>query len=339
MRLSLMMILTATLLVGCVSHHTPTASAQTEEVAVGAVAGLPEQPVASASSAFWEAWGDGRAELSSYRVTEPRYGENRTAELVLIYVTEPMHRQTWIKDDNAQGTDRVNVLKLNYSLKFLTGIYPYSVMGSVFAPVDDWGRARFSPVKLGLSVQEWCGMYTHLVWPGTDRFRETRLSYFADEGEQTGEVDLGGGALYEDALLIQLRELEGPFAGGGEWEGLVVPTMLSRRYVHTPLQPFRARITRSTVTEAGQPLTRFDLTYEGNTDRSGTAYVRSFYVEQAAPRRIVRWTTTWGEEATLVQTERLPYWQLNGEGDERYRAPLGLDTDGYVVGSSAPNGQ
>jgi hypothetical protein len=105
------------------------------------------------------------------------------------------------------------------------------------------------------------------------------------------------------------------------------------------LQPFRARITRSTVTEAGQPLTRFDLTYEGNTDRSGTAYVRSFYVEQAAPRRIVRWTTTWGEEATLVQTERLPYWQLNGEGDERYRAPLGLDTDGYVVGSSAPNGQ
>jgi hypothetical protein len=54
-------------------------------------------PHAKASAAFRATWFDGTAELSGYRVTVPRYGELRTGELVLTYVTEPMNRSIHIR--------------------------------------------------------------------------------------------------------------------------------------------------------------------------------------------------------------------------------------------------
>jgi len=65
-----------------------------------------------------------------------------------------MDGRTWVKDD--KGTvDRSHkraVLKLNRVQTFRTGIYPYRVMTSVFAPVNGGdagpGRERFSPTKI-----------------------------------------------------------------------------------------------------------------------------------------------------------------------------------------------
>ena len=37
---------------------------------------------------FWAHWGDGRAEVNGYALTQPRYGEDRRGEAVLIFVTE-----------------------------------------------------------------------------------------------------------------------------------------------------------------------------------------------------------------------------------------------------------
>ncbi|MFU8805323.1 MAG: septum formation inhibitor Maf, partial [Bradymonadaceae bacterium] len=125
-----------------------------ENRGVGQFAELDAERQGSASSPFWDHWGDGKAELTSYKGRIARYGELREATAVLIYVTEPTHRESWIKDDDAQGVDRVDVLKLNHTISFSTGIYPYSVMTSTFSPVDDWGRERFFPAKINLSVQE-----------------------------------------------------------------------------------------------------------------------------------------------------------------------------------------
>jgi len=201
--------------------------------------GVEGEPRRGASSAFWEHWGDGRAELSSYRMRTVHYGEPREGELVLIYVTEPHDRRTWIKDDDASERHRVEVLKLNASQKFLTGIYPYSVMTSVFSPVADWGGARFRPTKITMSSQEWCGNYHQQVWPGRGEVRSLNLSYFAGEGEQISEKETPEGALYEDALLIQLRELDGPFAEGGDWEGWLVPSLWDQRRGHGALEWLR----------------------------------------------------------------------------------------------------
>ena len=276
-------------------------------------------PRATASEAFWRTWGDGNAELSAYRAVQPRYGAPREAEVVLIYVTEPHDRRTWIKDDDVRGDDHVNVLKLNVAETFQTGVYPYSVLTSVFAPVDAFGPERFTPAKITMSAQEWCGHVYHAVWPGRSGFRSALHSYFAQEGETDETVPADDGALYEDALLVQLRELDGPFAEGGAWAGPLVPSLWGRRTAHTPLRPVDARITRADTVRAGVPVTRFTLTTP--------TFTRTYDVERAAPRRVLAWADTDGNRAELVRTARLPYWQLNRPGDERLRVDAGRPSD------------
>jgi hypothetical protein len=302
------------------------ATAATPERPTHPRAALPARPQSRASAAFWQHWGDGRAELSGYRATVMRYGEPREAEIVLVYVTEPLDRDTLIKDD-AAGTRSVPALKLNYSERFQTGIYPYSLLTSVFAPVDGYLPTRFAPVKITLTAQEWCGHVFHGVWPDALGYESQLLSYFASEGERTEHVDAPSDVLYEDALFIQLRELDGPFAGGGEWRGQLVPRLWSTRRAHAPLRPVTARITRA---QHEPDVDRFTLVYDGVT--------RTFDVEQRDARRILAWTSSDGERATLLRTERLPYWQLNAPGDERHRESLGLPrTPGAAPDAPAPS--
>lgn len=285
---------------------------------IGSLTGLPASPRQTASPEFWDHWGDGRAELSGYRVTLDRYGEARDAELSLIYVTEPHDRRTWVKDDGAEAPDRVEVLKLIRSMHFFTGIYPYNVMASAFSPVDAWTDERFQPVRLNLDVQEWCGSVTHRVLPGAGRLRSIRLSYFADEGETRRETWVPEDTLYEDALLIQLRELDGPFHDGEAWEGFLVRELWSLRTGHRSIAPVPARIDRDDATRDGEPVTRFRL-------ETGD-YWRTYDVETAPPRRVLAWETSTGERAEILGTERLAYWTLNARGDEQHRGTLGLET-------------
>lgn len=87
---------------------------------------------------FTDYWYSGKAELSSYELKQSRYGEIRTGEVVLVFVTEPFSLKKQVKLDNPTkaGKDNVSVLKLNQVRKFKTGIYDYSIMTSTFTPVD-----------------------------------------------------------------------------------------------------------------------------------------------------------------------------------------------------------
>lgn len=308
-------------LAGC-ARRPPSAMQPATDPPTARLPPWPARPRAAAGEAFTRAWSDGRAELSGYRARVSRYGELREAELVLIYVTEPMDRRTWIKDDDAPPDRRVGVMKLNASLKFLTGVYPYSVLTSVFAPVDRYRAEAFAPAKITLSAQEWCGHVFHGVWPGDDRATELLLSYFAQEGERRRDVAVPAGALYEDALLIQLRELDGPFAGGGDWRGWIVPSLWSIRRAHQPLAAVEATITRSRGARDGVAVHRFVLRYGEVT--------RTLDVEAAGARRVLAWQGSDGEDVRLVRTARLPYWQLHGNGDEAQRALFGVGAGGAV---------
>ena len=278
----------------------------------------PAKPEVTASPAFWTAWGDGKAELSGYAVTTSRYGAPREGRAVLIYVTEPMDRRNWIKDDSGDvpREERVNVLKLNHVLKFQTGIYPYSVMTSVFAPVDGLSAERFAPAKIAMSAQEWCGHVYQKVIARPEAFASELRSYFHAEGDRDTTVKISPGTLYEDALLIQLRELDGPFAGGKDWAGSIVPSLWAQRKRHAALEAVAATIRREDATRDGAPVTRFTLAYG--------SVATTYDVEKAVPRRVLGWKTTEGDETRLLKTARLPYWQLNGQGDEKYLRELGM---------------
>ncbi|MEX1256373.1 MAG: hypothetical protein WEG36_02035 [Gemmatimonadota bacterium] len=299
---------------GCAPDWTPLEGALLGDL--DGFSGLPGSPRAGASDDFWAHWGDGQAELSGYSVTVSRYGAPREGVTSLIYVTEPHDRRTWVKDDRAESPNRVEVMKLIRSTHFLTGIYPYSVMASTFVPVEAWGDIRFQPVRINLDVQEWCGSVSHRIWPGPGRLRSLRLSYFADEGESLIETTLPEGTLFEDALPIQLRELDGPFSGGGDWTGWIVPELWRLRANHGPTQPVEATISRKNGEREGVPVTHFLL--------EAGDYWRRYDVETAFPRRILGWETATGDAASLLSTERLAYWSLNAPGDELFRERLGL---------------
>lgn len=105
---------------------------------------------------FYAHWGDGKAEISSYRVVQPRYGELREGYGVMVFVTEDINRKSLIKVESpTPEQERVYVLKLNNVLKFTTGIYDYSVMTSVFSAVEGaTGAGPFELCKITLSAQE-----------------------------------------------------------------------------------------------------------------------------------------------------------------------------------------
>jgi hypothetical protein len=124
------------------------------------------------------------------------------------------------------------------------------------------------------------------------------------------------GTLYEDALLIQLRELDGAFASGKDWSGSIVPSLWASRKSHAPLRPLPATIGRADAARDGKPVTRFTLTCGGVT--------KTYDVEKAAPRRVLGWASSDGETAQLLETARLPYWQLHAPGDEKYLERLGI---------------
>ena len=190
-------------------------------------------------------------------------------------------------------------------------------MTSVFSPADGLGRERFAPAKISLSSQEWCGHVYQQIHPKGGRFHSTIHSYFGSEGDAGETVTTPSGALYEDALMIQLRELDGAFAGGKEWSGSLVPSLWARRKAHMPLRPVDATIRRGQGTVDGKPTTRFTLAHSGRTV--------TYQVEKAYPHRILAWETSDGEKARLLKTARLTYWQLNRPGDEEYLRQLGFD--------------
>jgi hypothetical protein len=309
-------------LVGCSADsaaQSDAADLSDEKRGPGEVAELPDQPGAGASSEFWNHWGDGKAELASYRGKINRYGELRDATSVLVYVTEPHDRRTWVKDDGVEGKNRVEVIKLNRVLKFQTGIYPYSVMTSIFSPVADWGGPRFQPTKVTLTAQEWCGHVFHGMWPGSEQFLYESRSYFAKQGDSRQTIETAEDTLYQDALPIQLRELDGKFNDGETWSGMLVPSLWRGRKGHAEPTPVEATIEREETTLDETPVTRFTLTYDD---------VEVVYdIEREYPHRLVRWRHSDGSHLRLQESTRLPYWKLNKPGDESYREELDLEPD------------
>lgn len=94
--------------------------------------GLMNSNAQRVSEQFKAHWFDGHAEISSYALSQSRYGENREGTAVLLFVTEDFLKKEQVKA-NQKSKETLPVLKLNRTKKFLTGIYPYSIMSSSFS--------------------------------------------------------------------------------------------------------------------------------------------------------------------------------------------------------------
>ena len=105
-----------------------------------------------------EAFGEGQAELSSYKTIQPRYGELREATTVMIVVPQDVSRATRIKVEdyaNSPPDEWVPVIKFNRVLRFATGIYDYAVMTTVFSSLETPTSTRPErPLKISLASRK-----------------------------------------------------------------------------------------------------------------------------------------------------------------------------------------
>ena len=297
----------------------------------------PPRPTLPAGD-FWASWGDGKAELSGYRLKMPRYGQLRDGSLVLIYVTEDLSDSLRVKADPGRHPpgDVYPVLKLNQIRKFQTGIYDYSVMTSVFSRVDFSAAERPLPLrKVSLSSQEWCGHVYHQIVakdspPG---WLSTSHSYFDGEADDQRVLPVPPGAavaVAEDELPLLLRTWaqRREFLAPGEHRTVAfLPSLVRTRLLHKPLVFTQAVISRlAAPLPIKTPAGEFTVTSYTVSIAQGDRGTFHFAATPPYPLVHYRWDS--GEEATLLGTTRLPYWQLHDNGHEALLKQLGLAPPG-----------
>jgi hypothetical protein len=292
----------------------------------GASAG-PDVTRAVTSPGFWDHWGDGQAEISSYTLRTPRYGELRQGSAVLIFVTEDFTDGQRVKSDGGHDSskkywDEYPVLKLNEIRHFQTGVYDYDLMTSTFVRLD--GQAPIGqPVKVSFSAQEWCGHTYEQLLPRGGSLQHTGHSYFDGEADHDRKLALPADGVLGEALPVLARGLVGQWpAPGSPLQVPVLDTLMRSRFAHESPQWRQATVKRAaSPSSVTVPMGTFEVVEV--TVQSGSL-TSTWQVEATPPHRIVRFTTSEGEVGELVASQRMPYWQLNREGDEQRLTELGL---------------
>ncbi len=262
-------------------------------------------------------WYQGEAEITTYDLIQARYGELREGEAVLIQVSEPFLAEKQVKDEGVGESEEPSapVLKTNLFRRFVTGIYDYSLMTSVFTPTD--GQAYPNTLKVTTSSQDWCGQsYTQLNAVGGNTWRMQLRSYFEREGdvEETLAADF-----LEDEIFNRIR------ISGALPEGTfsVIP---NTGYLLMTHQPYRAAEAMASTVQMGDSLLTYVLDYTDLPRRLEVTY------EVDSPYVIRKWTETYpsgGTELTTTATLRKQrteaYWSQNSNVNRPLRAELGLE--------------
>jgi hypothetical protein len=268
-------------------------------------------------------WYAGKAELTRYRLEQARYGEIHSGDAVLIFVTEDFLPDKQVKHEHGPSPGNlVNVIKLNFTRHFYTGIYPYSMMTSVFTPVETKGSGT---LKVTSSTQEWCGQtYMQLNRRG-DHFEGFFHSYFQAEADRDVELDT---AWLEDEVWTQIRLNPEALPAG---DIAIVPGLQFLRLRHKKARVEQATATLSDLKDSQlseKPLLVYRIEYK-NLPR-----VLKITFEAEFPYQIIEWEektqSGFGEEKWLttraVKTNSMvtDYWTKNSLADSTYRKILGL---------------
>jgi len=270
------------------------------------------------SEEFTEYWWTGKAEINSYKLEQARYGEIHQGNAVLIFVTEDFSKKKHVKLDNPQqaGNDAVNVLKLNFTKKFTTGIYPYSMMMSSFKPVE----VSIFPntFKVTATSQEWCGHTFTQLDLEKERYEGYLFSYFESEGSES-QVSLQK-ELLEDEIWNTIR-LDYNLLPTGNIE--IIPGLLSQRLLHHDFTVLKAN---ASLLDAEDDQKIYLVEYE-KPQRTLKIFFQSEF-----PYQIEGWEDSQMIRGKLMTTKaklnkslKLDYWNKNQPNDTKYRQELDLE--------------
>jgi hypothetical protein len=291
-----------------------------EQVATPAAAKAAPAP-GHFTGGLYEYWYEGLAEINTYELQQARYGEMRAGTVTAIFVSEDFLTDKQVKNDNYSNPTSTPIIKTNMIRRFVTGVYDYSLMTSVFTPTKTDEHAH--TLKVTTSMQDWCGQtFTQLNYAGGDRWDVQLRSYFEKEGDVDESIPAD---FLEDEVFNRIRS---------GWEELPTGTfrvLPGTAYLLMTHQPYRA--TKATVSLS-------DYTGEDFTEAGLKSYVVDYgeavrklevIFDAAAPYVIRGWKESYpsrGKNLTTVaklsHQVLAPYWSQNGVKDEPLRAALGL---------------
>jgi len=276
------------------------------------------------SPQFADHWFDGNAEVAGYALRQSRYGQQRTGQVVWVFVTEPFSESARVKADPGMHpeSDTFQVLKLNAIKDYQTGIYDYNLMTSVFVGLEGHGgRPAGRPAKITFSAQEWCGNTFEELLFEPDTIERRAFSYFDGEGDQTGTIDFGADGVTAAQLPVLVRGIPEPLPPG---EPMTVPLLRDLEIAvleHEGHEVEQATVTRGReVRTVETPAGRFEVHEVTVRAPSGSW---TYAVEHAFPHRVIRWEGP-RDAGVLTGVARMPYWQLNREGGEAALKQIGL---------------
>jgi hypothetical protein len=258
-------------------------------------------------------WYKGEGEINSYRLEQSRYGEIREGEAIMVFVTEDFSKSAHVKLDKPDdtGNDKVSILKQNHLRRFETGIYDYSMMESVFTPVNVEKYPH--SLKTTTTSQDWCGhTFTQFNLDGKD-FSVKTFSYFEQEGDDRRSIDA---VLLEDELWNRIRISPDNIPTG---EVDIIPGTFYSRLLHKKIAPKKARIRF----ENREDIKFLVLEYL-HLDRTV-----SIGFDPEFPHKILAWTEQDGGQISsrgvLKESIKSAYWQKNAAQFEYLRDTLQLE--------------
>lgn len=270
-------------------------------------------PKKQLSKEFKDYWYNGTAEITSYSLSQARYGELREGTAVMIYVTEPFLSGLQVKADN-NDKENIPVLKLNATKNYLTGIYPYSIMTSSFYPVHDNQHA----IKLSFSSQEWCGQVYAQLNNRAD-FEIMSHSYFGTEADQDFHLNKTN---LENEIWNKIRVNPTDLPTG---DMFMIPSLEYIRLTHKDFKAYKA----IAKLRSSAPNTTYEITYPELERTLKINFLSEF------PYTIESWTDTYKDgfgqkakiltsTATIINRISTPYWRQNSNKDLSLRDSLGL---------------
>ena len=275
-----------------------------------------------AEGEFKNYWYTGKAELTRYTLKQARYGEIHEGDAVLIFVTEDFLTDKQVKYEYGdRGGNVSSVLKLNFTRTFNTGIYPYSMMSSIFTPVDPAEQT----LKVTSSSQEWCGHTFSQLNFRDGQYEGSLNSYFQAEGDQEFSLD---GVMLEDEIWTKIRLRPSELPTG---EIKLIPGSQFLRLRHREFQVENATAALETVQDAplsSKAQAKYRVTYKDFeraleiTFEMEFPYTNVAWEEQTKsgfgnPRKL---TTT----AVRTHSINSPYWRQHSVADSVLRKDLGL---------------
>lgn len=271
---------------------------------------------------FKDYWYDGKAEITSYKLEQARYGELHEGYAVLVFVTEDFSKSKQVKLDDPQNAngDDVKILKLNRIKKFDTGIYRYSMMDSVFTPV--YTDKYPNTIKITSSSQEWCGNTFTQLNLDSNAYEVRSFSYFESEGDRKFNLQK---EFLEDELWARIRLAPASLPEG---RIKIIPATMASRLTHKELEVEIAEATLEQDPDDSN-LMNYKLVY----DDSGRTMEITF--SKAFPYDIMSWEESYvsgfGDSSKTLTTKATrnkvlisDYWNQNKLADRELRNKLGL---------------